>query len=148
MTQQGDMAILTTEALLGAPDLPEQVVEVPEWGGAVRLRALTVGQLQDVRKRSTVRDEIDGELMDLHFLLEAMVEPRLTQDQLGQLTAKNNAVVSRLVREAVILSNSSPDAIEEAAAGFPEAPTADVGVPVGEGSGDDGGAPPAGDAGV
>ena len=134
---QGDMAILTTEALLAASDLPEQTVEVPEWGGSVRLRALTVGQLQDVRKRSTVKGEIDGELMDIHFLLEAMVEPRLGLDQVGALTAKNNAVVSRLVREAVILSNAGPNAVEEAAAAFREAAGDDMGVPAGAGPGDD-----------
>lgn len=126
--------ILSATALIDAVDLPEKVVEVPEWGGSVRLRALTVGQVADCRERSTVRGEVDGLQMDLHWLVEAMVEPQLTHDQVGQLMAKSQAVVQRLVGEAVVLNSAGVEAL---AARFPAGAVATGGVPAGAGAGDD-----------
>lgn len=45
------MKFLTAEDILGADDMPWEVVEVPEWGGSVRVRTLT-GAERDRFERS------------------------------------------------------------------------------------------------
>ncbi len=138
--------ILTAEALLGAPDLPEKTIDVPEWGGAVKLKALNAGQWRDVRERAKRPDgELDQDHYNAHFLIEAMVEPRIGADQFGQLMAKNPLVIMRLSAEALALSDMQ--GVEARAAGFPESPGVDVGVPHRDAAGDDGDAAPSGDAG-
>lgn len=138
-----EMAILSADQLLAADDLPEKVVPVPAWGGSVRLKALTHGQMMDARKRAMVGDEIDGPRFDLEILVESMVDPELTSEQVGQLARKNYMVLQVLIAEAVALSHQDP---EKAAARFPEGAVEGVGVPAGEGPGDDGHSPAEGDA--
>ena len=45
--------LLTREQILGADDLPTETVEVPEWGGAVRVRGLT-GAERDALESSMI----------------------------------------------------------------------------------------------
>ena len=46
--------LLTREEILQAPDIPEEYVEVPEWGGTLKLRGMTASQ----------RDKFDASLLD------------------------------------------------------------------------------------
>ena len=137
------MAILSADALLGADDLPEKVVPVPAWGGSVRLKALTHGQMMDARKAAMVGDELDGPRFDLEIFAASLIEPALSRDQIGQLARKNYAVLQVLVGEAVQLSYTDP---EKVTARFPDAPGDDSRVPAGARPGDDGHAPAEGDA--
>ena len=41
MASKSKVVFLNREAILAAEDLPRELVEVPEWGGAVYVRALT-----------------------------------------------------------------------------------------------------------
>lgn len=140
----GDLAILSIDAILAADDLPEKTVPVPAWGGSVRLKALTHGQMVDAQKHATGPDgEVDSGEYDMQVLAAAMVEPDITREQLGQLRQKNHSVVRGLILEAVTLCFADP---EKAAARFPEGAASDVRVPAGEGPRDDGDAPAEGDA--
>lgn len=141
-----DMAILSTEALLSADDRPEKTIEVPEWGGSIRLKALNAGQWRDARERARKPDgEIDDQAYNAHFLMEALVEPKLSADQFGQLMDKNALVLTRLASEALALSGIQ--GVEQRAARFREGAGADVGVPDSDAAGDDGQPPAEGDAG-
>lgn len=40
----GDLILLTREQILGATALRSEVVEIPEWGGVVRVREMTAGE--------------------------------------------------------------------------------------------------------
>lgn len=138
--------MLTADQLLAAPDLPEKTIDVPEWGGAVKLKALNAGQWRDVRERAKRPDgEIDQDHYNAHFLIEAMVEPRIGPDQFGQLMAKNPLVIMRLSSEALALSDMQ--GVEARAAGFREGPGDDVGVQDRVAAGDDGDPSETGDAG-
>lgn len=136
--------MLTADQLLAAPDLPEKTVDVPEWGGQVKLKALNAGQWRDVRQRAVKPDgDIEPQAYDAHFLIEAMVEPKLSPEQFGQLMQKNPVVITRLTAEALALTNVK--GVEAAAAGFREGPGDDVGVRDREAAGDDGEPTAAGD---
>ncbi len=140
----GDLAILSIDAILVADDLPEKVVPVPAWGGSVRLKALSHGQMVDAQKYATGPDgEIDAAEYDMQILALALVDPSVTREQLGQLRQKNHSVVRGLILEAVTLCFADP---EKAAARFPEGAVEDVRVPAGEGPRDDGDAAAEGDA--
>lgn len=104
ITNGAERSMLTAAQLLAAHDLPEKVIEVPEWGGSVRLKAISAAQLADVRRRSTVDGELDGLKMDLHWLAEALIEPRLDGDEIETLIGKNHMLLQRFVAEAVSLN--------------------------------------------
>lgn len=133
------MAILSAEALLGAPDLKEEVVAVPEWGGEVKVRGLSLGDYQEIQDKSTVRGEIDGNKLSVYLCIAGLVEPKLGWDQYEQLRAKSLPALNRVAGAVMRLSGLGSDAIEAAEATFPDAAGDDVPVPAGEGPGDDGG---------
>ena len=58
------MTLLSKTAILCANDLQTEDVEVPEWGGAVRVRSFT-GRERDAFEASMVRGE-DVEILRLH----------------------------------------------------------------------------------
>jgi hypothetical protein len=133
------VAILSADALLGAPDLKEEVVAVPEWGGEVKVRGLSLGDYQEIQDKSTVRGEVDGNKLSVYLCIAGMVEPKLGWDQYEQLRGKSLPALNRVAGAVMRLSGLGSDAIEAAEATFPDAAGDDAAVPAGEGSGHDGG---------
>lgn len=128
--------ILTADQLIAADDRAEKTIDVPEWGGRIRLKALNAGQWRDARERAKRPDgELDEQLYNAHFLMEALVEPKLSADQLGQLMNKNALVLMRVASEALALTGLL--GAEKQAARFREGAGEDVGVPDSEPAGDD-----------
>jgi len=111
--------ILTAEQVVTVDDRPERVVEVPEWGGAVRIKALSLGQFQDIRDRSTVAGEVDETRVTLYMLQEGIVEPRLTEAQVEMLRLKSIPAVVRLLSAISELSAVDEAAQKAAEARFP-----------------------------
>lgn len=139
-----EIKILSAAELLAADDRPEKVVDVPEWGGAVKLRALSAGQWRDVREAAKRPDgTIDDANYNTRFVMASMVEPALSEDQFGLLMERNALVLARLSGEA--LSLTALEGVEARAATFPEGAGEDVGVPDREPAGDDGGEAAPGD---
>ena len=58
--------------------LPEDDVEVPEWGGTVRVRAVTNAEFARCQRRATGRnDEINGFKLNVLIVIAGCVEPQL-----------------------------------------------------------------------
>ena len=105
------LPVLTADALLAADDLKTEVVDVPEWGGSVRVRGLKKGEWDKAR-------EIEGEQETNAFLLSCgLVEPELTEDQVKQLTDKSLLAVGRL-EAAIIRCSGMDEPLESAVATF------------------------------
>lgn len=51
--------LLSKDQILAADDLPFEDVEIPQWGGSVRVRAMT-GQEKDAFELSILREKKDG----------------------------------------------------------------------------------------
>lgn len=134
------MAILTREALLGADDLRTEQVDVPEWGGQVTVRGLSLGAYQDVQERSSVAGAIDTDRLSVHLMIAGIVEPDLAPEDYELLRGKSMAALNRVAGAIMRLSGLGDDDVREAEARFPEGPDATVHVPAGEGPGDDRGA--------
>jgi hypothetical protein len=88
--------ILSADAILRSEDLARETVEVPEWGGAVVVSALSVHALNEANRKATVNGEVDAEKITVQLVIEGMVEPKLSDDQAGQLAGKSAAVMNRL----------------------------------------------------
>lgn len=91
-----DGKILTWQEILEAQDLPTDVVDVPEWGGKVKIRALTQGEAGRVIKRVSEGEGVQFELQERLMVRYGLVEPAIGDDALDQLLDKSAAVVARL----------------------------------------------------
>jgi hypothetical protein len=119
------MALLNKAAILAADDLTYRDVEVPEWGGTVRVRALS----------GTDRDAYEAMMIDARQQKGAAVSPKLhnfrsklvvraivdsngerlfTDTDARELGAKSGAVIDRLFDIAAELSGMDKKAVERA----------------------------------
>ena len=102
--------ILSAEGLLTAEDLGEETIVIPQWGGAVRVRGLSLGQYREAQRRSIVRGEVDEERLTIEIIHAGLVEPKLTQEQALALKDKSAPALG-LVSEAIArLSGFDADA--------------------------------------
>jgi hypothetical protein len=112
--------ILSAEEIWAADDIREDTVEIPEWGGSVRVRALDLTQIAAVatsamkRNPKTNQEELDRKLSMLYTLIEGMVEPKLTIADARNLEKKSATAVTRIV-QAINNLGATEEAIDGAA---------------------------------
>lgn len=121
--KEPEIRLLTADEVLAADDLPEKTVAVPEWGAGVgvKIRALSKKQQDDVRKRSTVRGVVDEGLAEIHAIMESLVEPKFTVDQLEELRGKSAAAIDRISQEIMAMNGLTAEALQAIEALFREA---------------------------
>lgn len=79
---------LTAEAILGAKDFKEMLVEMPEWGGAVKVRTLSMGARYEISANARdAKGARDNTAMAISTLVHGVVEPKLTREQAQQIVA-------------------------------------------------------------
>ena len=115
------MAFLDKKAILAAQDETVISLNVPEWGGEIGIRAMTVGE----------RDAYENEFMDAKaqnrgvenfrskFLIATICnedgEPIFTRKDLDQLAKKSITVVNRVWNAAMAHNALSNEDVEELA---------------------------------
>jgi len=99
-----EVSIGTLEQILAAPDLTEKVVEVPEWGCAVRLKAITKRQQMDIRQAATRGNTLDEGIMEMLMFIAGVAEPKFGREHYGELIQKASGVIDRLLKEILVLS--------------------------------------------
>ena len=101
------MQFLTVDQILSASDLPHEVVEVPEWGGSVKVQGLSRAAYDAIAKAAEVtvpatgpgqvagtkRD--DDKFSDLLFLA-CVVEPQFTEEHIPALRGKSLGALNRV----------------------------------------------------
>lgn len=126
---------LTKEQILAADDIPIREVEVPEWGGTVRMRGLTgserdayelslfqvrgekrIPRMENARARLVALCIVDGEGNRL-----------FSDEEVKALGGKSGKVLDRLFDEARKLSGLTPEDVEELAEGFDSAQSGEPG---------------------
>ena len=90
--------LLTREAILAAQDVKTQDVEVPEWGGDVRIRSFTAAQRDDFMAAVIKEDgKIESRAYRTKLLARCMTgddgTPLLSEEELG---TRNPVIVDRL----------------------------------------------------
>lgn len=115
---EGPGQMLSTEQILAASDLVEQVVEVPEWGGAVRIRTMTKGAQIRLRKEATIDGKVDEERLELLMVVHAVVDPALTVAHVEQLKGKSAVAIDRIMKAFGDLSGFTPEAVKDTKKSF------------------------------
>ena len=125
MSKQNDMdgLLLTKDAILAASDMEYEIVDVPEWGGQVRVRSLT-GTERDAFESSMLEGSGKNQKIstkDIRAKLCArtivdMEDKRLFNDgEIAKLGAKSAAALDRVYTVASRLSKVSNEDVEELA---------------------------------
>lgn len=133
--------ILRSDQIAEALDRAEQTMEIPEWGGAVMLKAWSLEQRDRVMALASDTGRVDGKLDPaklVHLLvLYGVVEPPLTE---AIIKEKSPTVIDRIATEVMRINGMTKEAALSASMTFrPDAGPA-VPVPPGEGPGANGSA--------
>jgi hypothetical protein len=110
---------LTLEQIIAAEDIGTEEIEMPEWGGTVKIRGLGYGEWVDIRSAATIGGEQDERVFVRLMFAGALVDPVVTPEQADLLGAKSANAVNRLVMRIMEISHITDDAVKEAEARFP-----------------------------
>jgi len=123
------MKELSSEEILGTEDILEELVEVPEWKGTVRVRGLT-GRERDAYEASLLEQRGRNTKANLQnaraklvvlSVVDARGQRMFTESQIPQLGAKSAAALDRIWKKARDLSGMSDEDVEELTLGFDDA---------------------------
>lgn len=125
------MKELTAEEILGSHDIIEELLEVPEWKGTVRVRGLTgrerdayEASLLDQRGRSTKANLQNARTKLVVLAVHNPDGSRMfNESQISELSSKSAAALDRIWQKARDLSGMSDEDIEELTLGFDDAPS-------------------------
>ena len=126
------MTLLSKTAILAAQDLQTEDVEVPEWGGAVRVRSFT-GRERDAFESSMVRGDGRDRKVDLTNMRARLVgltvidetgQRLFTDEEVDLLGAKSGAALDRVFAVAQKLNGLSGTDVEELAKNSSGVPSA------------------------
>ena len=113
--------ILSLEQIRAIDDRAPIVVQVPEWGGTVRVRALTLQQIANCAKRAANEKrggEVNPEVRNGWYLVEGMVEPQITLgDAEAWLTERAAGPSTRILATILDASGLTERAVESAKSG-------------------------------
>ena len=102
--------MLSREAILEAQDLKTETVEIPEWGGAVLVRGLTVGEVSRIVNMATPKGGTLNVLNSAVWtFIAGVVDPKFTEEDFDALKKKSAAIL-RAVKVINRLSGINEDA--------------------------------------
>jgi hypothetical protein len=103
------MTYLTRDAILGAPDLPTEDVDVPEWGGVVRVRGMS-GAARDEWERARVEREpnLRARVASL-CIVDEHSAPLFSAVDVARLGQKSAKALEKVLEVAVRLSGLAGD---------------------------------------
>jgi len=125
-----DIKVLSAGEIATALDRTEEVFPVPEWGGAVKLRPLSLAQRDELTKLSTTDGQTDGQKIVRLLVLYGVSDPPLTDEILKE---KAYAVVDRIAKRVMELNGMQKEAALTVDRTF--RPDAGAAVPVSAGQG-------------
>lgn len=104
---------LSKDQILGAVDFDYVDVEVPEWGGSVRLRGLSASERDQFEARLGVSNDLTNMRARLvvNCLVDADGNRLFTDKEADTLGQKNASVITRLFDEVRNLSGMSDEAL-------------------------------------
>ncbi|RQM44751.1 hypothetical protein EHZ19_26985 [Paraburkholderia bannensis] len=108
--------MLTREMILAARDLESEIVEVPEWGGNVRIGVMSGKVREDLMDVLAERQPLSRfqALMLASTIVDEAGVPMFSADDVEQLRGKNTEVLVRLVEISMRLNKIGQTATEDA----------------------------------
>lgn len=124
MAAKKPQQFLTAEQIVEVDDRKLEVVDVPEWGGAVRLRPLSLEEYWDVEDKSQVRGTVVPKERCLQMLRVSLVdeagEPLFDEQSIRALSRKSFKATERLFNKIIEISDLTGELLKEAEAMFLE----------------------------
>ena len=124
---------LTREQIMATPELTTEVVEVPEWGGSVRVKALS-GAERDKYEESLTRmkgKKLEFRLANVRARLAALAivdeagKPLFAEADVAALGRKSAKALDRVFAVAMQLAGLRDEDIEELTENFPDGQSGD-----------------------
>ena len=111
---------LSVDAILAAKNLREKEIEVPDWGGKVKIRALSKGQQIKVRKEAVKNGVINDELLEGLILVTGVVDPNLEPHHIPDLLEHSSGSFDFVLSEVMAISGmaDSQETVQEAQEDF------------------------------
>ena len=113
---------LSKDAILAAKDTDVHEIDVPEWGGSILLRSMTVAQRINyehwAHKQSNLKSpDYRGirERLIISCAVDADGKPLFAEDDLASLSDKNSEGIDRLHAKCRLICGMDEEAIEDAA---------------------------------
>lgn len=101
------MALLSREQILGSLDLATETVSVPEWGGEVIVRALTLGQQLSIQEQAGGDAGKDAALLVSMSVVDADGNPVFTAADAEALAGKRASALNAILSAAFRLNQSA-----------------------------------------
>lgn len=130
---------LTRDAILNAADTPEQDVPVPQWGGSVRIKAMTKAEHQALRAQATTIKpgatlgetvkEIDDQKFETLLVIHSVIEPKFAPDEAELLRGKSAGAIDTIIKAITALNGWTKEAVTAAERSFPPRTDEASGVP-------------------
>ena len=129
--QGGTMEEKTAQEILALDDIVEEIIDVPEWKTAIRVRGLTgrerdayEASLLDQRGRST-KANLQNARAKLVVLstYNANGSRKFTEAQINEVAAKSSSALNRVWKKALELAGMGEEDVEELTLGFDDAPS-------------------------
>lgn len=124
------MALLNREAILEADDVEYDEIDVPEWGGSVRLKSIR-GNQRDAYEASIVTQNGTDSKINLRNARAKLIvmcaidedgRPLFTSEDISALGRKNAKPLDRLFDACQKLAGLSPDDVKKLTENFDETP--------------------------
>jgi hypothetical protein len=125
MSDEKKSKLLSRDEILGVEDLPVELIDVPEWGGQLRLRGPTVAELDEWDDSVTQRKVEDGKVTitqdfknhKAKLVVKCLVDEdgdRLFIDEDAErLGRKSPKVISRIYQRLMVLCGRAEEAQKE-----------------------------------
>ncbi len=112
------MRLLNKLAILGALDLKHEDVEVPAWGGTVRVRVMTGAERDEFRTAIQSDDGVPVGKFSVALLAATLIDEAgirlFTMDEVDQLAEKNASSLDKVAAIAMRLNGLGGSAVEDA----------------------------------
>jgi hypothetical protein len=111
------MAVLSAEQILAADDSGALQVAVPEWGGEVFVRVMSVGERDSYERLWIGRKDSGIDNFRTEYLARVLCDDTgkllFTRDQIEKLAEKSGAVMGRLFDVAMKHNRMNPEDVED-----------------------------------
>ena len=105
--------IKSAAEILQASDCKELVIFVEPWDSHVKIKALSKGRQQAIRRACSKDGAFDADKFEWALLRYGIVEPSFTDEQFEQLREKSAAAIELLGRAVLHLSGLTKEQQEE-----------------------------------
>lgn len=115
--------LLSLDEIMAAPDIRREIVDMPEWGGAIEIQGLSLEQTEAIRAEATVivpgpggspGKDLDSDKFAYGLLAASAVNPPMTVEQARDLRKKAAVPMDRLFKRVLAISGLTKEAAQQA----------------------------------